>query len=410
MTASDKYNCSPFSRINDLNSLDPDGFLERFQRLGFLWVKSGSSKLPNAQAVLKFLDQNSMICERHWTIENLGDCKSESKLTPSSVSTFSDQSFYVSTIVHRQDMNALQQLLRLLPDMPEPFQDLLVTGGAWLFVGHAPEKERKRKRSLLGRAEHVDEVGHSGTYHFQVSGTKIWWIRPHPELFESDLPDLSTIPEAERSENTKSWRIKAEVEEGDIFVLNTKIWYHHTELPQGEAWSISIARDFYLPVPCPITASKGDAIFEEDEIPDDIPQTEYPNCALVEVQGDDTEEPKIILVATQDIKVGDFLSIEIENGDEGEFNADEAIDPRAVSNQTWQEGEVVLLGDEIPDELPRSLDPNCELVVEGEAAQLRALQIVRKGDIFCILPNEGEEYEEVVIDEASGELLRDNMK
>lgn len=405
---------NPFARIEDIQSIDPDDFLERFQQHGFLWFKS-SQKQPKPQSILDFVKRQAATCETQWTVENSGDCTSinASSLTPSNISTTGlDRSFYVSTIIHRQDADALEQLVNLLPETPGLFQDLQITGGAWLFLGHVgggKNSSNKRKRSMVGRAEHVDEVSHSGTFHYQVAGTKTWWVRPHPELFVDNPPDLSQIPGAEKD---KAWKLKIHVQEGDVFCLNTKIWYHYTELPQDAEWSMSVARDFYLPIPCPQDTSKGEVIWEEENIPDDMPRTTEPNCALIQVQDEDDEEDddddgKIVLVALQDIQQGELLSIAIDNGESDECNANEMIDPRAISKQDWDKDQVVLQGDEIPHDLPRSLEPNCELQENGDIAELRAIQSIPTGDVFCILPEDDEEYEEVEVDLATGELQRE---
>jgi hypothetical protein len=404
---------SCFNRAEDCKSLSPDEFLERFLRVGFLWFRGGDSqKLPKPSEIIQFLNQHSSECTKSWTVENQGDCKNDSLLTPSSIGlhdkTMMDQSFYVSTIVHRQDEKAFESLTEKLPEF-DIFDDLHFSSGAWLFLGHSPTN-RKRKRNMIGRAEHVDEVTHSGTYHVQVAGSKTWWIRPHPELYCGDeLPDLSTIPGAELSEATKSWRLKVHVEQGDVLVLNTKIWYHYTELPPSE-WSISIAQDFYLPVPCPKDVAEGEVVLDEDEIPNEIPRTNEPNCALAEVEGDDDDdddEAKIVLVALEDIAEGEFLSI--ANDEEGDdlCNANETVDPRAVAKQDFAKGQIVLQGEEIPHELPRSLEANCEVCDDGENVCLRTLSAVSEGSIFCVLPDENEEYEEVDVDLATGELQRE---
>jgi len=47
------------------------------------------------------------------------------------------------------------------------------------------------------------------------------------------------------------------------------------------------------------------------------------------------------------------------------FNAD-SVDPRLISAKQWGAGAVVLKAEAIPDSLPRSIEPSCELVEEGE--------------------------------------------
>jgi hypothetical protein len=112
-------------------------------------------------------------------------------------------------------------------------------------------------------------------------------------------------------------------------------------------------------------------------------------------------------VALQDIQQGELLSIAIDDGESDECNANEMVDPRAVSKQDWGQGQLVLRGDDIPNDLPRSLEPNCELQENGDIAELRAIQSILTGDVFCILPEDDEEYEELEVDLATGELQRE---
>jgi hypothetical protein len=298
-----------------------------------------------------------------------------------------------------------------LPDS-DVFQDLHESSsGAWMFIGHSDtSSSSKRKRNMLGRAEHVDEVIHSGTYHLQVAGSKTWFIRPHPDLYcGEELPELSTLPGAEQSDATKSWRLVIDVQEGDVFVLNTKIWFHYTEIPPS-GWSVSVAQDFFLPLPCPKDVAEGDVLFDEDDIPDEIPRSREPNCALGEIESEEHDgggEGKIVLVAIKDLARGDLLSIAEDDEAEGLCNAEETVDPRAVSKEYFEKGQIVLSGDDIPNELPRSLDANCEVFDEGNAVYLRAIEDIPAGSVFCVRPDDDEEYDEVEVDLTTGELRRD---
>lgn len=262
--------------------------------------------------------------------------------------------------------------------------------------------EKKRKRPLLGRAEHVDEVAHSGTWHYQVSGRKTWWIRPHAALWDTTVPDLSRVEGAVRSDRG-AWRLPIHVDAGDFFILNTRIWYHHTDLENND-WSISVARDFYVPLPCPRNAVQGEILMEEDEIPFDIPRSRHPNCGMAEIADDN--EVCMVLIALENISKGTPLAVKEEDGEEVEYNDDEAIDPRAIARQSFEFGQVVDEGDIMPDDLPRSLDPNCELCLEGETFVLRALRGIEEGEVFCILPSHNEQYEEVEVDLSTGTLTR----
>ena len=488
---------SPFARA-DGSSLTVNSALERFRRHGYLWFRptdaSNSSRGDVVESLRRLYAANPEILEERWTVENSGSHGGDAALSASAVlggnreensvssrAKFESGRFYVSTIVPRDPPGALKALLSgLLPFDGEAAPPLLDScrhdGGAWMFLGiNAPESHgdgteeteastsrRKRRREtavgassppLPGRAEHVDEVPHSGTWHAQVSGSKTWLVRPD---LRSDfwkiggtdgggLPDLSCEAGAERSDRGgRAWRIRAVVEEGDVFALSTADWYHRTELEASGTPSLSVARDFYLPespgaqkrwetvgaemkskeeesaILCEVNIESGEIVLDEDDIPDNIPQSNDPNCALAEVE--DEEDPdgsRIVLVAIKDISKGEPLAIGVDDshdidcgsskGDDEACNAPEGIDPRCLVNKTWEEGEIVLRGDTIPEEVPRSLDPNCELVTEegsDDCVLLRSLRALVCGEVITIAPDEDDEYEEIEYDLSTGELLR----
>ena len=522
-----------FERVDDIDSLSADDFLERFERFGFLWFKgSGSNsspKIPTENEILDFVKKYSFFCEKSWTIENYSKdiirntAASSPQIAPQKLHdcTGTNKSFYVSTIIHRKSLeerpqqdasncdtdheqlsekqtasnqsSAYLSLMKMLPKFDNVFEDIYENwnpSGIWLFLGHhgvseasanssGSGKKKRKKRTgqhgkihngatttiLSGRAEHVDEVTHSGTYHIQIAGTKTWKIRPHPdsflgEEFKLDSEDgglLRDLPGSEQGEsggkNDKRWRIKITVEEGDVFVLNTKVWYHCTELNydphslsfSSSEWSISAAQDFYLPVPCPRNVEKGGVVYGYDaeideekasdeymidqEIPDELPRSDDPNCALVEIgvnDGDDhsanndndveddelSTRAKIALVALRDIVEGESLTIAFDSEEDQLGNGNEQIDPRVISRQYWNKNEIVLRGeDRMPQDIPRSYEPNCEFIEidEGKAdtcLALRALVDIPEGGVFCILPDEDEEYDEVEVELGTGELMQ----
>lgn len=68
----------------------------------------------------------------------------------------------------------------------------------------------------------------------------------------------------------------------------------------------------------------------------------------------------------------------------------------------------------MPPDIPRRYEPNCELVEidkdtgENKYLALWALEDTPEGGVFCILPEddeEYEEYEEVEVDLGTGELV-----
>ncbi|CAB9525372.1 UTP6, small subunit (SSU) processome component, homolog (yeast) [Seminavis robusta] len=440
MTKKDKKQSTtercPFQRVNDSSSLTPSDYLDQFLTHGFLWVKGGSSTSSSSSnneernPLSAFFNQHVSTCEAQWTVENRGDYKSDRDVTPTIIAQQSQptQSFYASTIIPH-DTAALSDLLERLPSCSMILPDVHVTGGAWIFCGctHSSSNKKKRKRPLVGRAEHVDEVPHSGTWHYQLKGNKTWLVRPHGQLFEAQGKKVPALESTSTTTDTTAGgalRLRITVEEGDWFVLNTRIWYHCTELEGTRSdccccWSISVARHFYLPIPCPRDTQKGEVVLEEDDIPDDFPRTailEDVNCALAEVENEEEEDDddpqqqttNIVLVSTRDISQGELLCLANDNTDnnnDNEYNADERVDPRAVALRDFQKGEVVLRDDEIPDDLPRSHEPNCELAAaSGDSIVLKALCEISAKEVLCILPDDDEEYETVEVDLATGEL------
>ena len=53
----------------------------------------------------------------------------------------------------------------------------------WLFFGKNYAGE-DASPTLPGRPEHTDSVTHDGTWHYQLSGTKIWRLRPTTKLLQ----------------------------------------------------------------------------------------------------------------------------------------------------------------------------------------------------------------------------------
>ena len=96
---------------------------------------------------------------------------------------------------------------------------------------------------MAGRPEHVDEVSHGGTWHVQVSGTKTWQLRPN----EQGSWPAGTSP---RVSGSATGRFQVDVRAGDVLIVNTRLWFHQTEIPStsgaADQLSLSYARDFFL--------------------------------------------------------------------------------------------------------------------------------------------------------------------
>jgi hypothetical protein len=113
-----------------------------------------------------------------------------------------------------------------------------VTENLWCFFG-----QNRQAEPMRGRPEHCDDISHDGTWHVQLAGSKRWLVRPNRERAwpaHTTAPTLSELAD----------RLVIDVREGDVLMINTKLWYHATEIPctigARADLSCSIARDFFL--------------------------------------------------------------------------------------------------------------------------------------------------------------------
>ena len=255
-------------------------------------------------------------------------CHSESK------SLQQKRQWYCSFILKSSDVVA--SILRALPVDVLPNSIDHVTGSettlrhgnaVWVFVGR-----NKTRRGLMGRPEHTDSVRHDGTWHFQLSGDKLWHLRPTAALCQSHL-------------GTDVWnsdmRISINVSAGDVLLVDTARWWHQTEirctLGASEQLSVSYARDIYLNgnsageieiegeedgddmtnvdwLYAPHDIECGTIVLTEEDVPDAaFPESENPNCEVIE-----DEKGSMVVVALKNIAAGDFFSIAAGGTDEDE--------------------------------------------------------------------------------------------
>ena len=218
--------------------------------------------------------------------------------------------------------------------------------GLWIFFG----RNSNGKEALQGRVEHTDSIQHDGTWHYQMSGIKEWHVRPTAELLErmlannvddsesnSDSILSSWKEEQDRGEKDDNTRLTIRCQQGDILVINTRLWWHSTTLPVQPTVSLSYARDIYLNKdassdisttnPASMTnvdglyaandIEAGTIIFRESEMPDcELHRAkENANCEVVEL-----EDGEGAIVSSRPIKSGEFFCIlESDDDDEGEF-------------------------------------------------------------------------------------------
>ena len=207
-------------------SLDSKAALEYYQKHQILHVRSGlaESHAP-LQGLIAAFQKSPEAVQRHWTIENAGGgggCRT-AKSVCSSKARFSGQ-FYVSTILQGTG-GVAGEFLRFCPTQELSFVKAWGTfehsHPVWLFIGC-----NTLNQVMQGRPEHTDDVQHSGTWHYQLAGTKTWFIRPLSE--HRDWAEKAPLLRG-------CTTLKVTCEAGDVFVINTRLWWHQTSISTTSA-------------------------------------------------------------------------------------------------------------------------------------------------------------------------------
>ena len=191
----------------------------------------------------------------------------------------------------------------------------------WIFVG----RNSSKTQALEGRSEHTDNIQHDGTVHYQVSGTKSWYIRPTQELRDQCKIKKVILEDS----------YKVTLSEGDRIVINTRLWWHRTEIPppqddSDDNVSISYAQDVYLNgrgVPAEEEEEvmsnvegawavgfipKGTQLLTETTSVDELPMQrtndiDKANCKLVIVSEEGEEPTQRAVVTLRDIQESEFF-------------------------------------------------------------------------------------------------------
>lgn len=382
---------------HDLAELPPGVGQVLYERDQLLWLKLNSTQ-SSACADFSLESLQSQFAARpeffssHWSVENAVRHAQAALSAPSVLdpeSELPDGAWYCSSIL-QDDNEALAAFAAELP-FATPGPELLDAAhddGVWLFIGANPTvtsefagaSMHKKRRvvdesktdgtcAIQGRPEHTDDVDHSGTWHVQIRGSKTWYVRPQVESdeWEGNPPTLAGKAGAEKGPNG-GWRLRIHVGPGEMLLINTRLWWHRTEIEaqsgDSNGLSISVARDFYL---------DGDDDEDEDE------------------EGGDPHEDE-------------------EGGATGTLkaNAPDTLDPRMRAKQDTAAGAILLRGEQIPEGLPCSREPNCKLIEESEQDEpvLVALRAVSVGEVLAIAANANAEYDEWELDPNTGEVVR----
>lgn len=180
----------------------------------------------------------------------------------------------------------------------------------WVFFGRNPSPS-----PLVGRSEHTDAITHSGTWHVQLCGSKVWTLRPTAELIRKE----------KSLRNVRSLRVHCN--EGDVLCINTRLWWHSTRIPGDCPFTLSIARDMYLDgrkaSDCDMTnvvghyalkpIQKNDIVFTEDTAPElELPRSKSSNLGLRDQNG------KLVVIAKRHIKAGEWFTLSESDDDDDE--------------------------------------------------------------------------------------------
>lgn len=181
----------------------------------------------------------------------------------------------------------------------------------WIFFG------RNGTGEMAGRPEHTDSVSHSGTWHYQLSGSKTWLLRPSSKL----LALWKAMPSEERPSWTGLTRLTVTCQQGDVLVIDTKMWFHQTVIPGQNEPSVSYARDFCEPgdsveamggmtnvdgMYATDSIDEGTVIFTDEQMPDGElhRSANNANCEVVEL-----DDGRQAVVSTRVIAAGEFFCI-----------------------------------------------------------------------------------------------------
>jgi U3 small nucleolar RNA-associated protein 6 len=203
----------------------------------------------------------------------------------------------------------------------------------WIFFGrNVGGGKGGDGTSVEGRPEHTDAVSHDGTWHYQLSGRKTWYLRPTLELMElvrkrSSLESPATMDPA--------LVLEVNCQEGDVLIVNTRLWWHRTQIPPQHVPSVSYARDFFFSqekreqtlmsnvdgMYAVTDIEEGTIVLREEDVPDcELHRSkDNPNCQVVMLEDEDV----YAVVSIRPIKAGEFFCVaESDDDDDDDDGAD----------------------------------------------------------------------------------------
>lgn len=276
-----------------------------------------------------------------WTIENDSDILDSSTSASEFLSPAATQNGYCSFVMQDDSSNAVSNFTEQLTAKGHPttlpvggqLDSLYIASPYWLFFCR-----NNTSTAMKGRNEHTDDIDHNGgTFHYQVAGTKTWTIRPTEKMRDKcDELDIAL----------KKYYVQT-VEEGDVFVINTRLWWHQTEIPglsgagkgrkngKRTNLSMSYARDICLDGTQPVEGgeldmnnkdagwasafiAKGTVLHTQADPP--VVRTAGEgnvNCELFVAGNNEEGEIQMALRMTKELQEGDYFTILEESESEG---------------------------------------------------------------------------------------------
>ena len=302
-----------------------DALLEAYKRYCVLHLPQAlSTGTPGAFTwkSIPSLFESLTADKESWCIENGGKAVSAKAFLRPKVTT--DRGY--CSFLLQKDKDVFDATLSRLPLREVPATTWTYGPCVWFFFGR-----NVAGAPLEGRPEHTDSISHDGTWHFQLSGCKRWYLRPSEEL-------VKRLSE-EGIEGDSSRALVVDCEEGDVLIVNTRLWWHRTEIPVQKAPSVSYARDFYMDRKeaeagfCSMSNVDGlyaaadveahTIVFREDAMPDaELHRSSDPNCEVVEL-----EDGTGAVVSRRRIAAGEFFCVapsdDESDGEEVEFEEED---------------------------------------------------------------------------------------
>lgn len=244
--------------------------------------------------------------------------------------------------------NDERTLGRVIPRLPISelgyFRNCKYEKALWVFFGRNPEDNGI---DLQGRAEHTDAVSHDGTWHYQLAGRKTWTLRASSGMRRH-------LNQYFAKDWNEEQRLTITIEQGDILVVNTRLWFHQTIIPPQATPSVSYARDFCLDTSNETRhMTNMDGLYATEDIDEGtilFRETDMPSCELHRAIRADTSNCAVVelddgtsaVVSTRRIAAGEFFCVpesdneasdeSVHEGEEDEFDGQDGDDDDSSMN------------------------------------------------------------------------------